>query len=69
MKKLLTNLFMAFGAFVVGCDQNKPSPAPDDPESINAIKSSYTIGADGGQLELQVNSNVTFSVTCSESWI
>ena len=59
MKKLF-NIFMmvAVIACAVGCGDPKDPVNPVDPESLNAVKTAYTIGAEGGSLELQVSANI-----------
>ncbi len=44
-------------------------PAVVDPESISTVKTSYTIGAEGGQLEVSVLTTVDITVECAEPWV
>ena len=68
MKRLL-NILMMFA--VIACTVScKPSDDPvAEQESLNGIKTAYTIGAEGGSLEMQVSANVDFTVTPADSWV
>ncbi|MBP9986667.1 MAG: BACON domain-containing protein, partial [Bacteroidales bacterium] len=69
MKKLLSILMMsAVIACAVSCKPDDPVK-PVDPENMSALKTAYTIGAEGGSLELQVSANVDFTVTCADPWV
>ena len=68
MKKLF-GILMMFAVISCAVSCKPDDPVVEDPENMTALKTAYTIGAEGGSLELQVSTNVNFTVSCPDSWV
>ncbi|MBQ3820817.1 MAG: BACON domain-containing protein, partial [Bacteroidales bacterium] len=65
MKKLFPLLALMCIFVLQGCP-NGPEPEPD---TLDAIKTEYTIGAEGGELTLSFKTNQTCKITSDASWL
>ncbi|MBO4417736.1 MAG: BACON domain-containing protein [Bacteroidales bacterium] len=68
MKYKLLHFFLVIGLLPIlwGCPN---TPEPEDPDVLEPIQATYSIGADGGEFTISVKTNTTLSVQSNVSWI
>lgn len=64
MKKFLPFLSLLCALILWGCPQ-----APAEPDTLTPVSTTYSIGAEGGDISISFRTNLTYSVSTDASWL